>query len=96
MYLERLNHRETPVAARPVERNPSRRQNVRACDHNIKTTLELVEAMIQLAERGDSDREDSGCGILYGILRDAAYKIKQVAEMEREAHIRKGWWEEHP
>lgn len=52
--------------------------------------------MIQLAERGDSDREDSGCGILYGILRDAAYKIKQVAEMEREAHIRKGWWEEHP
>ena len=69
---------------------------MRACDHNIKTTLELGEARIQLAERGDSDREDSGCGILYGVLRDAAYKIKQVAEMEREAHIRKGWWEEHP
>ncbi|WP_300667436.1 hypothetical protein [Desulfoluna sp.] len=69
---------------------------MKTCDHNIKSTLELVEAMIQLAERGDSDREDNGCGILYGILRDAAYKIKQVAEMEREAHIRKGWWEEHP
>jgi len=69
---------------------------VKACDHNIKTTLELVDSMIQLAERGDSDREDNGCGILYGILRDAAYKIKQVAEMEREAHIRKGWWKKHP
>ncbi|SCX83663.1 hypothetical protein SAMN05216233_101557 [Desulfoluna spongiiphila] len=80
----------------PVATNRCGRKKVKACDHNIKTTLELVEAMIQLAERGDSDREDSGCGILYGILRDAAYKIKQVAEMEREAHIRKGWWEEHP
>lgn len=69
---------------------------MKACDHNIKSTLELVEAMIKLAERGDSDREDNGCGILYGILRDAAYKIKQVAEMEREAHIRKGWWENRP
>ncbi len=69
---------------------------MKTCDHNIKTTLELVEYMIKLAERGDIDREDSGCGILYGILRDAAYKIKQVAEVEREAHIRKGWWEERP
>ena len=69
---------------------------MKACDHNIKRTLELVESMINLAERGDSDREDSGCGILYGILRDAAYKIKQVAEVEREAHIRKGWWKDCP
>ena len=66
------------------------------CDHNIKSTLELVEEMIKLAEKGDTDRKDNGCGILYGILRDAAYKIKQVAEMEREAHIRKGWWQELP
>ena len=69
---------------------------MKTCDHNIKTTLELVEDMIKLAEKGDNDRKDNGCGILYGILRDAAYKIKQVAEMEREAHIRKGWWEEQP
>ena len=69
---------------------------MKTCDHNIKTTLDLVEDMIKLAEKGDNDRNDNGCGILYGILRDAAYKIKQVAEMEREAHIRKGWWEEQP
>jgi hypothetical protein len=76
--------------------NRCRRDNVKACDHNIKITLDLVEDMIKLAEKGDNDRNDNGCGILYGILRDAAYKIKQVAEMEREAHIRKGWWEEQP
>lgn len=69
---------------------------MKACDRNIQTTLELADTMIELAEKGDIDREDRGCGILYGILRDAAYKIKQVAELEREAHIRKGWWEDHP
>jgi len=39
-------------------------------------------------------REDSGCGVLYGILRDSAFKIKKLAETERDAHIRKGWWKD--
>jgi len=51
--------------------------------------------MIDLANQGDVDREDVGCGILYGVLRDSAYKVKKLAEKERDAHIRKGWWEEH-
>ena len=67
---------------------------MKACDSNIKETLTLVRRMIELAEKGDLEREDNGCGILYGILRDAAYKIKQVAEMAREAHIKKGWWKD--
>ena len=49
--------------------------------------------MIKLADRGDIDREDNGCGILYGMLRDAGYKIKNLAEAEKEKHIAKGWWE---
>jgi hypothetical protein len=48
--------------------------------------------MIRLADRGDAEREDTGCGILYGILRDAAYKIKKLAEEEKRAHQAKGWW----
>lgn len=48
--------------------------------------------MIGLAEKGDADREDDGCGILYGVLRDSAYEIKQIAEAEKERHIKKGWW----
>jgi hypothetical protein len=48
---------------------------VKACDNNIKQTLLLVNLMIQLANQGEADREDTGCGILYGILRDSAYKL---------------------
>jgi len=50
--------------------------------------------MISLADLGDVDREDNGCGILYGVLRDAAYKLKKLAEDEKLNHIRKGWWPE--
>lgn len=65
---------------------------VKKCDLNIKSTLVLVERMLDLADRGDVDREDSGCGIMYGVIRDSAYKIKQLAEKEKQAHINKGWW----
>jgi hypothetical protein len=65
---------------------------VKQCDQNIKSTLEIAEEMIRLANEGDADREDTGCGILYGILLDSAYKIKKLAEEEREVHIKKGWW----
>jgi hypothetical protein len=27
-------------------------------------------------------------------LRDAAYKLKKLAEQEKENHIQKGWWKE--
>jgi len=67
---------------------------MRPCDESIKMTLGLVEEMLELADEGDAVREDSGCGILYGVLRDAAFKIKKLAESERNAHIRKGWWKE--
>jgi hypothetical protein len=67
---------------------------VRPCDHNIKKTINLVEEMIKIANKGDIEREDTGCGILYGVLRDSAYKLKKIAEKEKESHIRKGWWKE--
>jgi len=54
----------------------------------------MAEGMLHLADEGDSVREDVGCGILYAVLRDSAYKIKKLAEAEREAHASKGWWEE--
>jgi hypothetical protein len=66
--------------------------SVKPCDKNIKNTLNITEEMIKVADKGDIDREDIGCGILYGVLRDAAYKVKKLAEKEKEAHIKKGWW----
>lgn len=67
---------------------------VKPCDRNILRTLELISEMIELANVGDIDREDTGCGILYGMLRDSAYKLKKLAEQEKENHIKKGWWAE--
>ena len=67
-------------------------QMMKQCDESIKKTLKLTDKMIDLADEGDAMREDSGCGILYGVLRDSAFKIRQLAESERDAHIKKGWW----
>lgn len=67
---------------------------MKPCDESIKKTLKLVEDMLGLADEGDAVREDTGCGVLYGVVRDSAYKIKKMAEAERDAHINKGWWKE--
>ncbi len=81
----------------PADR-PSRRFDaaetllVKPCNLHIERTIALAEEMIALADQGDADREDNGCGILYGVLRDSAYKLKRLAEEEKDRHIRKGWW----
>jgi hypothetical protein len=62
------------------------------CNKGIIKSLDLAKEMLLLSDEGDSLREDSGCGVLYGVIRDSAYKIKKLAEAEREAHIKKGWW----
>ncbi|MEA1991865.1 MAG: hypothetical protein U9N58_06685 [Thermodesulfobacteriota bacterium] len=67
---------------------------MKPCDENIKKTLKLAEEMLDLADKGDAVREDTGCGVLYGVLRDSGYKIRKLAEVEKEAHIKKGWWKE--
>jgi len=65
---------------------------MKRCDESIKKTIELAATMLDLAEEGDAAREDAGCGVLYGVIRDAAYRIRQLAKQEKEAHINKGWW----
>ena len=59
---------------------------MKACDKNINKTIALAKNMIELADRGDADREDVGCGILYGVLRDSAFKLKKLAETEKRKH----------
>lgn len=65
---------------------------MRPCDESIKDTISIAEKMLKIADEGDMVREDNGCGVIYGVLRDAAFKIKKLAEAEKDAHIRKGWW----
>lgn len=69
---------------------------MRPCDESLAKTLEMTASMLSLADEGDRAREDRGCGILYGVLRDSAYKIRRLAEQEREAHRRKGWRRDEP
>ncbi len=65
---------------------------MRACDKSIKNTIAITEMMLKIADEGDMVREDNGCGVLYGVLRDSAFKIRKLAEAEKVAHIKKGWW----
>ena len=58
-------------------------------DECLKKTLELAARMLELADQGDAVRQDVGCGVLYGVLRDAAYRIQRLAEAERQAHLQK-------
>ncbi len=67
---------------------------MKPCDNNLKKAIHLTDEMIELSNTGDAEREDTGCGILYGIMRDAAYKIRKLAETERDKHVKKGWWHE--
>jgi len=62
------------------------------CDINIARTIELAHAMIKLAQTGYEQREDPGCGVLYGILLDSGYRLLNLSQKEMEAHIQKGWW----
>lgn len=60
----------------------------------LKKILELAAAMLALADAGDAARQDIGCGVLYGVLRDSAYKLKRLAEAELKAHQRQSQGED--
>jgi len=60
---------------------------------NITKVLRLTREMIILADEGDKNRQDKGCGVLYGVLRDAAYKLRNLAEKERSIHQQKDLWD---
>ena len=66
----------------------------RRCNKHIRESFEMARQMIILADEGDLDSEDDGCRVLYGVVRDCAYKIRAQAEREREEHKKKGTWEE--
>ena len=53
----------------------------------------MARQLIILADQGELDSDDDGCRVLYGIIRDCAYKIRIQAERERELHKEKGFVE---
>lgn len=59
---------------------------------NLLKALELSQKLLHLAEEGERYRLDVGCGVLYGTIRDSAYKIRSLAEAEIERHKVRGNW----
>lgn len=62
---------------------------MKTSDELLEETLQLAEKMLDLADLGDEARQDVGCGVLYGLLRDSAFKIRKLAGQEKEDHIRR-------
>jgi len=62
---------------------------MKPCDENLKSTLQLTDKMFELASKGNVEREDTECAILYGVLLDSAYKLKKLAEHEKQRHLKK-------
>jgi hypothetical protein len=57
---------------------------------HLKESVELSGVMMDLAERGVGGCQDDGCLVVYGIIRDCAYKIRASAENELKEHQSKG------
>jgi hypothetical protein len=62
-------------------------------NENLKRLLELTREMLALADEGDRDRVDDSCGILYGILRDSAYRLRSLTEEELHRHQKTEKWD---
>ncbi len=62
-------------------------------NEHIHEVIHLSREMMALADLGDRDRIDLSCGVLYGNLRDAAWKLRKEAERERTLHKQRGNWD---
>ena len=67
---------------------------MRLCNQNIRELKVLINKMLELSEKGDAEREDTNCGIMYGILRDSAFRLLKLAEDEERAHRAKSMWKD--
>ena len=63
-------------------------------NENIRRTLHAARMLTILAEEGEAESTDDGCVLLFGVVRDSAYKIRAQAEREREVHRIAGSWDE--
>lgn len=53
---------------------------------NLEESIELSGKMMDLVERGVEGCQDDGCLVVYGIMRDCAFKIRSSAQKELQEH----------
>jgi hypothetical protein len=49
---------------------------------NLNRVKELCYEMLEVADYGDRYRSDDGSGVVFGLLRDSAYKIRSITEKQ--------------
>lgn len=74
--------------------DPSDKQRQGRANENLRRTIHLTREMLALADEGDRDRLDDTCGVVYGLMRDMAYRLRKTAEAECIRHLEDG--EEQP
>ncbi len=55
-------------------------------NRNLEKVIALCSEMLELADLGDNYRVDDGCGVVFGSLRDSAYKLRKLAKDELSRH----------
>lgn len=60
---------------------------------NLRRVRRLTNEMLALADEGDRTRNDPSCGILYGILRDQAYRLRDLVDAECDNHRKSDKWD---
>ena len=63
------------------------------CNGYIKKSLQFANDLTLLADEGEAQSTDDGCALLYGVIRDCAYKIRSQANREKDVHKGRGEWE---
>jgi hypothetical protein len=63
-------------------------------NQSIINILELTDSMLKLGNRGIEEQADDNCGILFCVLRDYAFSLKQMAEKELGQHQAAGLFNE--
>ena len=64
-------------------------------NENLLKLIRLTDDMSALADEGDRDRLDASCGIIFGILRDSAHKLRKIAQAECQRHREHNTWDEN-
>ena len=62
------------------------------CNGYIKKSLQVANDLTLLADEGEGQSTDDGCALLYGVIRDCAYKIRAQASREKDVHKGRGDW----
>jgi hypothetical protein len=63
------------------------------CNCNIKKAIRLADELKDVADEGEEFAGDNSCLLLYGVIRDCSYRIREIAEQEKQSHKNKGMWD---